>query len=249
MVLLEKYLEEIGLSEKEAKIYLALLQFDSANIQEITVASKINRTTVYPILETLSKKGLVSEIQIQNKTSYQAAPPERLETFVERQKVVLQEKSDRLKDIIPQIKSIQRESGERPIIKFFEGRDGAITAYEEFYSLHNDTEESGYFMYNRDLLQETFTEKERARFRDIRAKKRVSPLSVYTSDKMGDVFANKGTRKKIDFNDFPIMCDMSIIADKIIITTLGGNVSSFVIVSKDIATTLKSLIRYTLEQK
>jgi len=249
MVLLEKYLEEIGLSEKEAKIYLALLKFDSANIQEITNKSKINRTTVYPVLETLTKKGLVSEIQVQGKTSYEAAPPERLETFVERQKVVLQEKSDRLKDIIPQIKSVQRESGERPIIKFFEGRDGTVSAYEDFYNLHEATEKKGYFIFNRDLLQDTFTEKEHARFRNIRVGKMVKPNSIYTSEKAGDDFATSGVRKKIDSKKFPITSDIAIIGDKIIITTLGGNVSSFVIMSKDIANTLKSLIQYILEQK
>ena len=59
----EQFLEEIGLSEKEAKIYLALLQVDSALISDLAEKTKINRTTVYPVLESLAKKGLVSELQ------------------------------------------------------------------------------------------------------------------------------------------------------------------------------------------
>ena len=57
----EQFLEEIGLSEKEAKIYLALLQVDRDTIQDLATKTGINRTTVYPVLETLQKKGLVSE--------------------------------------------------------------------------------------------------------------------------------------------------------------------------------------------
>ena len=94
--MLEKYLQEIGLSEKEAQMYLALLQVDSESIQELAKRTGINRTTVYPVLETLKKKGLVSEIQIGKKTYYSAASPERLETFIERQKVLLEEKSRRI---------------------------------------------------------------------------------------------------------------------------------------------------------
>ena len=116
--MLEKYLQEIGLSEKEATVYLALLQVDSGSIQSIAKNTGINRTTVYPVLESLAKKGLVGEIQDGKKALYQAAATERLETFVERQKVLLEEKSKRLKDIIPEIKGIQRKEGERPVINF-----------------------------------------------------------------------------------------------------------------------------------
>jgi len=249
MVLLEKYLEEIGLSEKEAKIYLTLLQFDSANIQEITNKSKINRTTVYPVLETLTKKGLVNESVSNKKTTYQAVSPEHLETFIEQQKIKLQEKLHRLKDIIPQIKSIQRESGERPLIKFFEGHDGAIAAYEEFYRMHSPESKDGFFIFNRNLLRETFTEKEHDRFRAIRIGKQVHVHTVYTSEDVADTFKTQGERKRIDSKKFPIATDISVIEDKVIITTLGGKVSSFIIKSKDIADTFKSLIAYILEQK
>src|ERR1700692_203110 len=101
--MLEKYLQEIGLNEKEAAVYLALLSVDSSSVLDLAKKTKIKRPTVYVVLETLSKKGLVSETTVGNKTHYQAEPPERLETFVERQKVVLEEHSKRLIDIIPQI--------------------------------------------------------------------------------------------------------------------------------------------------
>jgi sugar-specific transcriptional regulator TrmB len=249
MIVLEKYLEEIGLSEKEAKVYLSLLQFDSANIQQITGNSKINRTTVYPVLESLTKKGLVNESIENKKTAYQAVAPEHLETFIEQQKLNLQEKLSRLKDIIPQIKSVAREKGERPIIKFFEGHDGAIAAYEEFYRMYDKDSKNGYFIFDRDLLAETFTEKEHVRFRAIRSNKQVTPVSVYTSNQVGDIFKTDGMRKKIDSKKFPITSDISIIEDRIIITTLGEKISSFVIKSKDIANTLKSLVQYIVEQK
>ena len=247
--MLEKYLEEIGLSEKEAQVYLALLQVDNASIQDIAKKTDINRTTVYPVLETLEKKGLVSEVQIGKKVHYEAAPPERLETFVERQKVVLEERSERLKDIIPQIKSVQREQGERPVVKFFEGRDGAISAYEEFWEMPDSSAKDGYFVFNRDLIEQTFTEKERARFFKIRSSKNVSSITVYNK-KGGDFnFTAKGKRIRIDEEKYPISIDMSIIEDKIIITTLGNKVSSFLIKSNDIAETFMTMVRYMQDGK
>src|SRR5689334_7735404 len=123
----EKFLQEIGLSDKEASVYLALLQVDNASVIELANKTKIKRPTVYVILESLAKKGLVSETTIGKKTHYQAEPPERLKTFVERQKLTFEERAKRLDDMIPQIKSVQRESGERPVIKYLEGKAGVIS--------------------------------------------------------------------------------------------------------------------------
>ncbi len=243
----EKYLEEIGLSEKEAKIYLALLQVDRNTVQELANRTKINRTTVYPVIESLQKKGLVSEVQEGKKVEYMAEPPERLETYAERQRVVFEEHAARLKDIIPQIKSIQREQGERPVVKYFEGREGSIAAHEEFYSMHEKKSREGYFIYSKDLLDQTFTEKEQERYREIRVNKLVEPTSVYTS-KSGDIaFKTKGTRTRINHEKYSISSDIIIIEDRVLIGTLGDHVSSILIKSKDFATTLASLVKYINE--
>ena len=81
--MLEKYLQEIGLNDKEAAIYLALLQVDNSSVIDISKKTKINRSTIYFVLEGLGKKGLVSEVQVDKKVHYAAEPPERLETFVD----------------------------------------------------------------------------------------------------------------------------------------------------------------------
>lgn len=245
--MLEKYLEEIGLSDKEATVYLALLQVENSAITDLAKKTKINRTTVYPVLQSLEKKGLASEVQVGKTIHYQAAPPERLETYVERQKVILEEHASRLKDIIPQIKSTQREEGERPIVKMFEGRDGAISAYEDFYQMHDTNSKEGYFIFNRDLLESEFTEKEREKFLKIRLGKGVTPTTVY-SNKSGDfAFSTPGRRVRIDGDEYPILCDITVIEDRVIISTLGRKIISILIKSSDFAKTIASLVRYINE--
>jgi sugar-specific transcriptional regulator TrmB len=240
--MLEKYLQEIGLSEKESQVYLALLQVDNESIQDLAKRTGINRTTVYPVLETLEKKGLVSEVQVGKKTHYEAAAPERLETFVERQKVVLEERSLRLKDIIPQIKSVQREEGERPLVKFFDGRDGTISAMEEFFGTE-EKEGEAYFFYSRDLLDKNFTQQEKDRYLKMRLDRKIKSESIYTFSK-GDLGSDSNAnRLQIDGNKFPITCDIAVYKDTVRVTTLGNTVSSILIRSKDFAETLTSLFR------
>ncbi len=246
--MLEKYLQEIGLTDKEAVIYLFLLSVDNSAVLDIAKKTKVNRSTVYFTLEGLMKKGLVSETQVGKKIHYQAEAPERLETYVERQKVLLTEKSKRLKDIVPELKGIQRKEGERPIIKFFEGREGVVSAYEEFYSALNNEEKNGYLIYNMDLLGKTYSEEEQEKFYQIRASKKVVPTSVYNKEEGDHTFVTKGKRTRLDSAKYPISADITIVGDKVILSTLGDYISSFIIKSKDIATTLSSLIAYINEQ-
>jgi len=242
----EKYLQEIGLSEKEAEVYVALLQYDNTSVAELAKKTKVNRTTIYPVLETLAKKGLVSEIQVDKKVHYQAEPPERLETYIERQKVVLEENTKRLKDIVPQLKSIQRESGERPVVKYFEGREGIISSSEEMFSTKNE-EGISYLIYPKDLLLELFKKEETDKYKGLRLKNNVRSKVLYTF-RNGEIPSSAdGERIKIDEEKYPIYCDISINGDYVRINTLKDKLAGISIKSKDFARTMKSLFRLAFD--
>lgn len=245
--MLEKYLQEIGLSDKEAAVYLALLATDNSSVVDLAEKTKIKRPTVYVVLETLAKKGLVSETTVGKKTHYQAEPPERLETYVERQKVVLDERSKRLKDIIPQIKSVQRESGERPVVKYFEGIDGVVSAHAEFVG-QTSGDKVVYSIYSKDLLDGAFTEEELGKFRTQRLGRKVKSKALYTYTK-GELPSDETSeRVKIDGEKYPINCDIAIHKDNVRIAIFGKNISSILIKSSEFAETMHSLFRLIFDQ-
>lgn len=245
--MLEKYLQEIGLNEKEAAVYLALLQVDSASVVSLADKTKIKRPTVYVVLETLARKGLVSEVEIGNKTHFAAESPERLETFVERQKVVLDEHAKRLHDIIPQLKSVQREGGERPIVKYFEGKEGIISSMEELYT-SEDKSDIAYLVYSKDLLDSIFSVEDRNKYKKIRLGRNVKTRVLYTYNKGEIPFDLTGERIKIDGQKYPITCDITIYEDRVRINTLGKSLSSIFIKSKDVADTLRSIFSLAFDQ-
>lgn len=246
--MLEKYLQDIGLNDKEATVYLSLLSVEHASVLDLAKKTKIKRPTVYVVLESLSKKGLVSETTIGKKTHYQAESPERLETFVERQKLVLEESQKILKDIIPQIKSVQRESGEKPIVKYFEGREGIISMLEELFAGINEEGGETYLLYPKDQLDDLFTEKEREKYRSIRIKRNIKSKVLYTSEKGEKPSDDTGDRIKIDGGKYPISCDISIYEDRVRISILGKKMSGIFIRNKDLADTLKSLFNLAFDK-
>lgn len=245
--MLEKYLQEIGLNEKEAAVYLALLQVDSASVADIAEKTEIKRPTVYVVLETLSKKGLVSEVEIGNKTHFASESPERLETFVERQKIVLEEHAKRLHDIIPQLKSVEREGGERPIVKYFEGKEGIISSAEELFTAQ-DKSDTTHIVYSKDLIDALFTQEERTRYKKMRLGKNIKSKALYTYTQGEIPSDSTGERTRLDEKKYPITCDINIYEDRVRINTLGESLSGIFIKSKDVADTLRSIINFAIDQ-
>ena len=81
MATLLKILQNLGIQEKQAKVYLACLELGSATIQELAQKSKVKRTSIYNFLEELKNLGLITEIKEGKKL---LLIPENPETVVKR---------------------------------------------------------------------------------------------------------------------------------------------------------------------
>jgi sugar-specific transcriptional regulator TrmB len=245
--MLEKYLEDAGLSDKEAAVYLHLVQVEKASVVELAEKTKIKRPTVYTILDSLAKKGLVAEIEEDKKTKYVAEPPERLKTYIERKEVFLNELKDRFAhDVIPQIKSLQRETGEKPVVKYFSGKEGIVSINEDVYEGKPDGSPF-YIIYSKDLLDEVFKDKETDKYKKNRTGQNIKAKVLYNwskGEKQSDSLAD---RIKVDDKKYPFYADISIYKDKVRISILGKELSGIYIRSKDLAETLKSLFNLAFD--
>ena len=124
---IEKTLEQIGLSRSEARIYLATLTLGPSTVIQIGQKSELTRQMVYTLLPALTGKGLIKEITINNKTLYQALPPERLKDEVEN----IAKKIDGL---IPLLKSKQAENSAVPMITVYENPLAMREWYKNYMS-------------------------------------------------------------------------------------------------------------------
>lgn len=129
--MLEKLID-FGLSEKEAKVYLALLELGSGSVSEIARRARVTRTNTYHLLSALQSYGLVSSSESKSaKSVFSAEKPERL-LYMMREKLGEAERrySD-AKDLMPEIKSIYHDPEQKLSVRYYEGVEGIITAYED----------------------------------------------------------------------------------------------------------------------
>jgi sugar-specific transcriptional regulator TrmB len=244
----EKYLTDIGLSEKEAAVYVALLSFDKALVNEIAVKADIKRPTAYVILESLQKKGLVSETNMGKKTFYLAEPPEKLKIFVDRQMHLLEENKKSLDIIIPQLKGMKREEGEKPAIQFYDGKEGVLSSNNDTFAEKIDNEPV-YIVYSKSAVSNIFTEQEANMMRGRRISLGIKSKAIYTSTDGERPSDETGDRVKIDADKYPITSDITIYGDRVKIAIFGKRISGISIKSQEFAETLKSLIKFIFDHQ
>lgn len=245
----KKYLEYAGLSEKESDIYLALLKTDAISAIDLARATSLKKSIVYILLESLVKRGLVREVTVGKRVQYEAESPDVLRMVIQDKRNRVEEEAKRLETIISELKTIERDLGERPIVQYYEGRDAVKHSVDEYVSAEDFSNGKDYGIYSYDLMGKIFTPKDV----EIIDKKRIESNAVFKAiytgiDKVIEGNSNQNLIK-IDQDRFPILCDIGIFNDEVRIHTLGKKPYGIFIKNKEIATTLKSVIEYIFAQK
>lgn len=106
-----------GLTEKEARVYIALLQLGKASSYSISSRSGLKKPTTYVILDELIKKGLVAKIPRLKKQQYIAKPPEEFFANVE-------EKLRMAKKVLPELITMAESEKVKVQTIFYEGVGG-----------------------------------------------------------------------------------------------------------------------------
>ncbi len=121
---LEKVLKSYGLTEKQAKIYLACLELGSSSVQKISQKSNIARSTSYEILESLRELNLVSIFRKKKIKYYSAEEPQKIINLTK-------EKINSLEQALPQFRAIYGQAKKQPTVRFYQGKSGMILILSE----------------------------------------------------------------------------------------------------------------------
>ncbi|MBP7708136.1 hypothetical protein KA107_00490 [Candidatus Pacearchaeota archaeon] len=122
-------LREIGLTEYETKIYLALLEIGESTSGIIMNRANVNSGRIYQILDSLKEKGLISEVT-KNKVKYfSPTDPKKLIAYLEEKEETIQKQKEEVDLAIPQILSKVASRDKEAKIEIYTGFEGQRTAF------------------------------------------------------------------------------------------------------------------------
>lgn len=224
-------LEDLGFTNTEIKIYLALLELGKGGAGAIIAKTGLQNSVTHMTLNRLLEKGLVSYIKIGRFREYYPQDPKTIITIIEKKK-------NKFEQLLPEILAKQKiiEKNEAKIFKGLKGLKSAL------YEMIDDAKEGdeylffSFFTENPDDFNEVYDfykefEKDRERF-GITIKG-VSPASIK------DKFAGRKTENFV-FVDFPIPLNISIFRDKVLMTPWEEEQTTFLLYSRQLAESFRS---------
>jgi sugar-specific transcriptional regulator TrmB len=135
---IEKDIANLGLSEKETKVYLKALELGKASITELAKASSLKRSTVHLAVESLVMLGLLSDTRNNKRRIISAVHPNRLVELANF-------RANQIKEHMGELLGIYNLQNEKPKIQVFEGMAGVRLVYRELYESLNNKEEALWF--------------------------------------------------------------------------------------------------------
>ena len=122
--MLERELQNFGLAEKEAKVYITVLELGTGTVQEISQKSGINRATTYIQIDSLMRRGLISSVDKDKKSVFMAEKPQRLLEILRDEKEKVESLENKFESLMPDFEAIYNVLADRPRVRFFGGDAG-----------------------------------------------------------------------------------------------------------------------------
>ena len=241
-------LEQIGLSRNEIKVYFALLELEQSSATPIVRKSGVPNSKVYPTLEKLIKKGLVSFVIKNNVKYFQASDPKHLINILSDKEKQIELQKTEIEELIPQIalkKSFGKNTQEATV---YEGFEGMKTASNNIIlSLQNDEE---YCVFT--LGDELKTPQLIRFFRDYH-KKRIEKgikTRLIANENLRGLFETQHNYQgmKTRFTKQELATGIFIYADKVMTVVWGEMPTAFVISSQNNAAQYRKFFEETWEK-
>lgn len=125
-----KQLTELGFSENETKVYLALLEMGISTITTIISRTHLHKQIVYDNLNRLIDKGLISYVIQSNRKHFSAASPERIKDVLDEQKREIEDKEELLKKILPELLIKKELAKEKQVATIYQDKKGIKSILE-----------------------------------------------------------------------------------------------------------------------
>ena len=116
---IKEVLKELGLTNNEAEVYLALLQNESITANVLAGKSGLHRQAVYDALERLLEKGFASFVVKDGKRHFQAMQPGRILDYLHQQE-------ENFRSVLPELDRLHGLPREDTHVEVFKGKESSI---------------------------------------------------------------------------------------------------------------------------
>lgn len=236
-------LKNLGLTEKEAEVYITLLQTPKSTAYSIAKKSGLKRPTVYVVLEDLINKGIATKTFREKMSLYTAIHPKELFS-------VAAKKLQNAQLILPELEALSGEKDYKIKINYFEGTEGFRKLYKnKIKTLEGDEIIS--FVGHNELGQENSI-KYMDEFNNERVKKNIINRAIISDDQRNKKYIENPEKSLMDLRLVPVEKfnnNISIdVYNNFVEIISSKNLQGILLENSEIAKTLKQIFEILWEK-
>jgi len=243
-------LTQIGLNEKEALVYLKMLELGDAPAKSIIKATGLKKGNTYDILYNLEDKGLVSK-HLSNKVMiFRPAPPAQLLKLAEQQQEHIDNARRILEKKLSKLNQKYEYSVGRPIVSHFEGEDGLLEVFKDVYAKKDGPV---YGCGDIDIIEATFPKHAAEKLIPLRKKNNLKAISIFTKSPLSEEYKKHDKEQNresllVDKKKYPLPAEIDVYEDKIAMMSFAkGKFTSIIVQNEDFATSLRSIFKLAMK--
>ena len=234
-------LTSIGLTEAQARAYIALVQNGPSSPP--LIAEKINetRTNTYKILDKLVELGLAKKEDHDKKFKYRIENPAALDSLARKSRDEALANEKRVKDALPTLLNFFYTYSEQPGVRFFQGKDGIKQIFEDMLRTRQDI----YLLRSpadTKFYDEVFFEKFRKKRAELGINTYAITPNVSSAIHNEDVDAlNKFHRTWIPASTYTANVEWNVYGNKLALISYGEEAVGMIIESPQIAESTRQI--------
>lgn len=234
---METIIEEIGLNEHEAKIYLALLKHGQSVVADISKHSGVKRATIYQYIDGLAARDIIRKTVKGKRIFYYPEDPKKLGNIIERKKTAFSQ-------IFPELEKMYASTSSRPVVRFYEGKEGVRSVYREM----TKTSQTLWSIFSADRYFKVFSEKDGEEFIENIFQSGGQLKDLVQNSKLGAQYVKnkqggEAAISKLLPRDFDFSVDLLIAGDNVAMVSFD-NLAAVIIENRGIAQLQLDLLKF-----
>ncbi len=241
------YLERIGLTKGEARVYLALLELGSTTAGPLIRRVQMQKSTVYFCLDSLIDKGLVSYIIKNNVKNFEAGSPERLLDYLKKQEKNLHLQMDNVQSLMPKLYAKMNVAEKHSSAKLFEGWSGMKSAFDDILQSSGPKDE--YLIYSVCPEPDVFPHFFRFinKFHQERVRKKIPVKIIVGEEYKATIGKARAKERRTEVRYFPSSfmtpAAINVYSDRMLIAIWAKTPSALLIESKAVSDSFRAYFK------
>ena len=242
-------LRKAGLTESQAKGYLALVEHGALTPTQLANATDETRSNSYAIADKLVTLGLATKKDDSKKAIYSASHPSALETLAEKRRKLLVRNEQEVKHGISPLIDLFYASTETPGTRVLQGIDGIKEVYKDVIKAQQDI----YLLRTPadlpDLGLDFITS-----HREQRAKLNIATYALTPDTKEGQANQRSGEDERLLFHrtflparSYTAPVEMQIYGSKVALITYGDTQMAIIIDSPPVAEAMRQVFQLVIQ--